>query len=458
MRAEEAPVRQDLVAAQPRQAPFRRIAGGAIIAVVLLVELALGAAWYELTYSATSLQRADDLSIAFTDTEREFQELQFLAATEPRFDTEAVQTRLGLLERQLSVATQWLDDPAATPQLVADIDTLVAAHQELAELARTNPTAMDQALALTASGQQAAKAAVDRTATTSRSIFLEEVRRSERTATIVAAVGAVLLVAGAVLVWAVLLRYQRSFDEAWALAAARRDALQATNEQLAALADTRERFVSVLSHELRSPLAVIGAAGETLHHHGDKLDPDTRQGILQSLRRQVARQQRMIDDLLLVAQHANSEPSPEPTDVDVAELLALVRGDEGIEGRAATFQAAPDTVARADEHHLEQVVHNLVRNAEKYGGSTIEVIAWTEGDEVVITVSDDGDGVPADRQPTLFEPFTHGHDDTQGGIGLGLAITRQLVEANGGTISYRDAPGGGAVFELRVPRAVPSRS
>lgn len=266
-------------------------------------------------------------------------------------------------------------------------------------------------------------------------------------------VAALLLVAGAALVWGVLRHYQRSFDEAWRLARERQRALVATNEQLAALADTRERFVSVLSHELRSPLAVIGAAGETLHHHGDRLDPATRDGILQSLRRQVARQQRMIDDLMLVARHANTDPDPQQGPVDVAALLALVEQDTDLDGVDARFEVTGEPSARVDEHHLEQVVHNLVRNARKYGGDRILVTAHAAGDEVVITVEDNGEGVPAELRSTLFEPYTQGEGQGHDGLGLGLSITRQLVEANGGTISHRDGELGGAAFELRLPRA-----
>lgn len=437
-----------------RQAPFRRSVGAAVVAVVVLVELALGAAWVQLQQSSVALERADSLSVAFTDVQRLFQELEFLAVTEPRFDTEPVETQLALLDRQLSIAESRLGRAETTPQLAADITALLRAFDDLQATRVADPTDLDEARARAASGQQTAQAAVDRTSSVTRDLFLQDALDAERTATIVAGVGALLLVAGALLVWAVMRRYQRSFDEAWQLAAARRDALQATNEQLAALADTRERFVSMLSHELRSPLAVIGAAGETLHHHGDQLDADTREGILQSLRRQVSRQQRMIDDLLMVAQHANAEIDPRPTDVVLTDLFALVGRDELLEGSTATFRAEEGLVAHADGHHLEQTLNNLVRNAEKYGGDQITVAAVADGDDVVITVSDNGDGVPADLQPNLFEPFTQGDRDARGGIGLGLSITRQLVLANGGSIAYRDAAGGGAQFEVRVPRAV----
>lgn len=434
-----------------RQAPFRRTAGAAIIAVVVLVEVALGAAWFQLSSTEAPRAEAEGLSSAFTDVQRGFQELAFLAVTEDRFDTETVETELGLLDRQLAIAAARLDRPETTPQLRADIETLLATEDELAQLRETDPTDLDTALAIAERGQRAAIAASTRTSSQTRELFLADALAAERTATIVAAVAGLLLVTGAMLVWAVLLRYQRSFTEAWRLAEMRRDALQASNEQLAALADTRERFVSVLSHELRSPLAIIGAAGETLRHHGDDLDPETRDGILESMHRQVARQQRMIDDLLLVAQHANDDPRPAPSTVHLQDLLAAIQRDESIDGIAIEVDAAPDLRVRADGHHLEQVLSNLVRNAEKYGGNQIRIVATAEDDEVVVRVRDNGDGVPVELQPTIFEPYTQASRQ-KGGIGLGLSITRKLVEANAGSISYHDGDDGGAVFEVRLPR------
>ena len=432
-----------------RQAPFRRSAGVAIIAVVVLVELALGAAWFQLSASDEPRREAESLSNAFTDVQRGFQELRFLAVTEDRFDTELVETELALLDRQLALAAVRIGRPETTPQLASDIETLLTTADELRDLHEADPTDLESALAIAERGQRAAQAATSRTTSQTRDQFLANALAAERTATIVAAVGALLLVTGSVLVWAVLLRYQRSFDEAWRLAEVRRDALQASNEQLAALADTRERFVSVLSHELRSPLAVIGAAGETLQHHGDQLDPDTRAGILASMRRQVARQQRMIDDLLLVAQHAD-DPQPAPSVVHVADLLAAIERDESIEGTHLELDVEPGLTVRADAHHLEQVISNLVRNAEKYGGDRIRVVAARDGDDVVITVVDNGEGVPEELQPTLFEPYTQASTD-KGGVGLGLSITRKLVEANAGTVDYRDVDGGGAAFDVRLP-------
>ena len=442
----------EAAAAVPHPAPFRRIAGVAIVAVVLLVEVALFAAHAQLTGARDDMAEAEQLLLAFTDVQRGFQELELLAATQPSFAGAEVDTQLALLERQLRIAETHRDDPGSSPALIADVDEVVAGFDTLERIRATAPQDTAQAREVAARTQAVAQAAVDRTTTRVRRLFADDAVAAERTATVVAGVAGLVLVAGAVLVWAVLLRYQRSFDEAWHLATGRREQLELSNARLAALAETRERFVSVLSHELRTPLAVISAVGETLSNHGDQLDPATREGILRSLRRQVGRQQRMIDDLLLVARHANTDPDPQPTRVDLADLLSLVRHDEGLEGMLATFEVAPDTVAWADAHHLEQAIHNLLRNAQKYGGARVLVEARTEGDEVVLVVSDDGEGVPAHARETLFEPFTQGTGD-KGGIGLGLSITRQLVEANGGRIDYRDGEGGGAVFELRMPRA-----
>lgn len=434
------------------RAPLRRFVGASIVVVVLVVEVALGAAWFQLRTETDRISEADSLSIAFTDVRRLFQDLRFLAATEERFDTDAVDVELALLDRQLAIAARRLDDPATTPQLAGDIRSLLVATDELRAVSEDDPTDRQAAIDVATAAQLTAQSAVDRTAAMTRDDLIRDALAAERTATVVALVGALLLMAGAALVWAVLGRYQRTFDEAWAVAAERQTALEESNEQLRLLAETRERFISVLSHELRSPLAVIGAAGETLHHHGDELDPATRHHILESLRRQVGRQQRMIDDLLLVARHANLDPEPKPTQVDVAELLRLVDRGDTVGGPHTSFDAEPGTVARVDEHHLEQVIDNLVRNAEKYGGERIEVRARATGDEVVITVADDGPGVPDELRPSLFEPFTQGAEG-EDGVGLGLSISRRLVEANGGTITYRDAPGGGALFEIRIPRA-----
>lgn len=445
-------VTNDVSMDDTRRAPFRRTAGVAIILVVVLVELALAAAWLQLSSSGDARDEAESLASAFTDVQRQFQELEFLAVTEPRFDTAAVTTQLDLLDRQLSIAAARLGQATTPPQLADDIEALLLAAAEVRAVQQEDPTDLAGALELADRGQQTAQAAVTRTAADTRQRLIDDALDAERIATAIAGVGALVLVAGAALVWAVLLRYQRSFEEAWELAAARRDALQATNEQLAALADTRERFVSVLSHELRSPLAVIGAAGETLHRHADDLDPETRDGILQSLRRQVARQQRMIDDLLLVAQHANAEPSPDATVVDVETLVALVRRDESLEGTVAHFDVEPGLRVVADEHHIEQVLNNLLRNAEKHGDGAVRVAAVSDGDDVVITVADSGPGVPAELQASLFEPYTQA-DTAKGGVGLGLSITQRLVAANGGSITYRDGEDGGAVFVVRLPGA-----
>lgn len=435
-------------AGMPRS-PFRRITGTAVVVVVLVMEVALLAAWANLASTGGDLARAEERLLAFTSLQDGFQEVEFLVATGA--GNAAINTELRLLDRELEATTAWREDPATPTQATADVEAIVATHDELVTERERDPDARDRAQELAARGQATARAAVVRSEDVTREQLLADAA-AERTAAIVAGAAGVLLVAGAGLVWAVLQRYRRSFDEAWQVAARRQEQLEETNARLTALAETRERFVSVLSHELRTPLAVIGAVGETLTHHGDQLDAATREGILRSLRRQVGRQQRMIDDLLLVARHANADPTPEPTAVDVEDLLSLVRHDEGLEGMIATFEVEPGTVAHADPHHLEQVVHNLVRNAEKYGGSRILVEARTVGTEVAITVSDDGDGVPADLQSTLFEPFTQG-TAAKGGVGLGLSITRQLIEANGGSITYRDGEQGGAVFELRLPNA-----
>ena len=113
-----------------------------------------------------------------------------------------------------------------------------------------------------------------------------------------------------------------------------------------------------------------------------------------------------------------------------------------------------DVLALVDRMHLEQIVANLLTNTGKYGGGSAEVRVEQEGDRVVLVVADAGPGVPASLVPTMFDRFTQGDSGdrrSSSGVGLGLSIVRDLVEANDGTITYLGLPGTGAVFEVRLP-------
>ncbi|GGI95071.1 sensor histidine kinase [Streptomyces brasiliensis] len=238
----------------------------------------------------------------------------------------------------------------------------------------------------------------------------------------------------------------RSGDEVARLA-------RTTNETLAALqrsVERRHRFVADASHELRSPIAALRTHLEVAGQHPELLDTT-------DLLHDVVRLQHLATDLLLLARLDAGE-HPADTRVDLA---ALVR--EEVAGRAVVERVAPivtidDPVpgVRGSRSRLARVLGNLLDNAQRHAATTVNVSLVDDGDHVVLTVADDGHGVePADRE-RIFERFVRldearSRDD--GGAGLGLAIARDVVQRHGGTLTVGEAPGGGASFRIRLPRA-----
>ncbi|MER7716477.1 ATP-binding protein [Streptomyces flaveolus] len=220
-----------------------------------------------------------------------------------------------------------------------------------------------------------------------------------------------------------------------------------TNETLAALESSVERqrrFVADASHELRSPIASLRTQLEVAAAHPELLDLD---GAVED----TVRLQRLAADLLLLARLDAGE---RPADARV-DLAALARAQA--QGRAGVGVRAEDAVAVAGSRgQLERVLANLLDNAQRHARSAVEVSVRRDGDVAVAAVADDGEGVPPADRERIFERFVRldaarSRDD--GGAGLGLAIARDVAVRHGGTLTVRDAPAGGALFELRLPVA-----
>ncbi|CAL9531829.1 Signal transduction histidine-protein kinase ArlS [Streptomyces sp. enrichment culture] len=218
-----------------------------------------------------------------------------------------------------------------------------------------------------------------------------------------------------------------------------------TNETLAALeasVERQRRFVADASHELRSPIASLRTQLEVGAAHPELLDLD---GAVED----TVRLQRLAADLLLLARLDAGE---RPADGRV-DLAALVR--EAVEGRPGVSVRAQEGVAVAGSRgQLERVLANLLDNAQRHARSAVEVSVRREGTAAVVGVADDGDGVPVEDRERVFERFVRldaarSRDD--GGAGLGLAIARDVAVRHGGALTVRDAPAGGALFELRLP-------
>ncbi len=203
----------------------------------------------------------------------------------------------------------------------------------------------------------------------------------------------------------------------------------------------RRRFVSDASHELRTPLMVLTADAEyALEHAAD------REALARSVLTQSERLTTLVDDMVTLAS-IDERPAPPDRRMTVGQVLAAAGTDIGGDGLepAVSSESIPD-VSRA--------VSNIVANAQRHATGTVAVAATRAADSVVITVDDDGPGVPVEERLLIFKRFYRPDGSRArpgGGAGLGLAIARAEVNRVGGTIAVDDGPLGGARFTLTIP-------
>jgi signal transduction histidine kinase len=247
---------------------------------------------------------------------------------------------------------------------------------------------------------------------------------------------------------------------------ARRDAESKLLELNAALsqADRRkDEFLATLAHELRNPLAPIRNVIELLKLQLPATEQATRP--LAVLERQVGHLRHLVDDLLEISRITMGQVELRRTHVTLAETMQAACDDTRPLAEAAGHRlhlALPDepVTLDADPTRLMQVILNLLNNAVKYTppGGDIWLSARFEAPHAVITVRDTGIGIPQESLPTIFAMFsqlTPALERAQGGLGIGLALVRGLVELHGGAISAAsDGIGQGSVFEVRLPAEV----
>lgn len=232
---------------------------------------------------------------------------------------------------------------------------------------------------------------------------------------------------------------------------------QAARRLAEAANKAKDEFLAMLGHELRNPLSAISSAVEVLNRSdaGGELAATARDII----GRQTLHLSHMMGDLLdvtrVVAGKVKLERQP-------TELSALVR--RALDTLALTGESAGHRIVTelaevwvdADPTRIEQVVTNLVGNAFKYtpAGGRVAVSLKRDGDEAVLLVSDDGDGIPPDLLPRVFELFVQGErslDRRAGGLGIGLTLVKRLVDLHGGTVGANSSSSGSR-FEVRLPR------
>ncbi len=239
------------------------------------------------------------------------------------------------------------------------------------------------------------------------------------------------------------------------------------NRELQAANRRKDDFLAMLAHELRNPLAPISSAADLLRMAGPGQagpDPDRVRRISDILSRQVKHMSGLVDDLLDVSRVTRGliKLQRETLDLNalvadaVEQVRALVHAKHQ---RLALDLPAQATIIQGDRTRLVQVLANLLNNAAKYtpDHGNIRVRLQVDAQDITFSVQDDGSGIAPGLLPHVFDLFTQAErtpDRAQGGLGLGLALVKSLVELHEGSVSvHSDGPGHGSRFVVRLPRA-----
>jgi K+-sensing histidine kinase KdpD len=222
-------------------------------------------------------------------------------------------------------------------------------------------------------------------------------------------------------------------------------------EELRRLDAVRHQFVSIASHELRTPAAAVYGAAVTLHGRRDELSPEQVDMLQETIYEQSTRLAKLIEQLLDLSRIQAKSLEINPERVGIADrlhgILDLYAGDE------LTLEVDEGLEADIDPVVLDRVVSNLVVNALRHGAPPVVVSARQTDRHLRISVADEGPGVPEGFRAQLFEQFTRA--STTGGSGLGLAIARSYALAHGGDLLYHPGTPTGARFELVLPQPAP---
>jgi len=282
---------------------------------------------------------------------------------------------------------------------------------------------------------------------------------------IVALVVACLAVASAVWCWRALAlarrervtmerQLRRDRDHLTAVESAARATLEAERE----LVGLKARFVSLVSHEFRTPLGIIMSAVELLRNYRDRLPAEKQHELLEDIFGSTRRMSSLMEQVLLLGRVDAGKIAMQPVPVDLPDLLARIADEQ----RSAAGGRCPIVVtaggdlagARADVGLLRHIVSNLVSNAVKYSpaGSDVRVAVRRDAGTAVLEIADRGIGIPEADQARLFEAFHRAANVGEiPGSGLGLLIVKRCVDLQGGRIALRSRVGEGTTFEVALP-------
>jgi NtrC-family two-component system sensor histidine kinase KinB len=225
---------------------------------------------------------------------------------------------------------------------------------------------------------------------------------------------------------------------------------------LSEISRLKSEFIAAASHELRTPLTSVQMGIHLLLEGAAGALDERQQEILRVCRDDTARLDRLMRQLLDLSKIESGAVAPVRTPVApsvlVQEAADSLRLQIEAGGVRLEIDAPPDLPSIcADRHQIERVIGNLVTNALRATPSAITIAAVRRDDAVAFSVTDNGAGIPRDYLPRIFEPFIQVPNAPSGGAGLGLTLSRRIVEAHGGQLTVQSEPGRGSTFTFTVP-------
>ncbi|MCA1840398.1 MAG: ATP-binding protein [Actinomycetota bacterium] len=263
------------------------------------------------------------------------------------------------------------------------------------------------------------------------------------------------------------LRLLSAFAEEATVAIARADAYDRERDavrRLHELDEMKDEFISTVSHELRTPLTTIEGFADTLRRRWDGLTDEVRQDFVGRIGRNSAEMRTLIEDLLEMSRLERQDYELKTRVLPVAEQVAscLHSLADLFAGRLIEVNVESGLAMQADPRSFDRVLDNVLTNVAKYSpaGSPVLITAMRQGFDIVISVTDQGAGIPLDEQARIFERFYQGSGRKPGrsGTGIGLNIARRYIEMQGGRIWVESEPGKGSTFSFTIPSAHSTRT
>ncbi len=217
--------------------------------------------------------------------------------------------------------------------------------------------------------------------------------------------------------------------------------------ELRRLNELKSQFAALASHELRTPVAAIYGAVETLDAREDELSPEDRAEVRRTLARQSKRLVELVDNLLDLSRLEADSIAIEPVELDVRKRVEEIAGsDDGV-----TIDVPDGLRTVVDPRAFDRIVSNLLMNARSHGEPPITVSARRSDGELSLTVEDRGSGIAAEDLGSMFDRFTRGVTASGEGAGLGLSIAQSYARAHGGSLAYEPVQPNGARFHVTLP-------